>query len=91
MAGRLETNLEEELKKELVRPEFMSKPDSEWTEEEQKAAKEFEKKQLKVSFVFLKFTPFNTSPLDGVNFKVDIRMNSCGAILGLYCNLRTTS
>jgi len=48
MAGRLETNLEEELKKELVKPEFMSKPDSEWTEEEQKAAKEFEKKQLKL-------------------------------------------
>ena len=51
MAGRLEANLEEELKKELVKPEFMSKPDSEWTEEEQKAAKEFEKKQQKVCFV----------------------------------------
>ena len=60
MAGRLETNLEEELKKELVKPEFMSKPDSEWTEEEQKAAKEFEKKQLKVSFAVFKFTSSNT-------------------------------
>ena len=49
MAGRLETNLEEELKKELVKPEFMSKPEGEWTEEEQKAAKEFEKKEQKVS------------------------------------------
>lgn len=53
MAGRLETNLEEELKKELVKPEFMSKPDSEWTEEEQKAAKEFEKKEQKVVILYL--------------------------------------
>ena len=50
MAGRLEANLEEELKKELVKPEFMLMPDSEWTEEEQKAAKDFEKKQQKVRF-----------------------------------------
>ncbi len=48
MAGRLEANLEEELKKELVKPEFMEKPASEWTDEEQKAAKEFEKKEQRV-------------------------------------------
>eukprot|EP00795_Rhopilema_esculentum_P012071 gene12071-2664_t len=48
MAGRLEANPEEELKKELVKPEFMSKPATEWNEEEQKAAKEFEKKEQKL-------------------------------------------
>ncbi|XP_057306385.1 cilia- and flagella-associated protein 43-like [Hydractinia symbiolongicarpus] len=43
MAGRLETNLEDELKQEIERPEFMNvKPDNEWNEEEQKLAKEYE-------------------------------------------------
>lgn len=51
MAGRLETTLEEELKKDVVKPEFMLKPDSEWTEEEQKAAKDFEKKEQKVCII----------------------------------------
>ena len=52
MAGRLETNLEEELKKELEQPEFMSKPQDDWTEDEQKLAKEFEKKQQAVCDYF---------------------------------------
>lgn len=44
MQGRLEANLEDELKKDLVPPDFVaSKPQDEWTEEEQKAAKDFEK------------------------------------------------
>lgn len=46
MHGRLEANLEDELKKDLVPPEFMvNKPQDEWSEEEQKASKDFEKKQ----------------------------------------------
>lgn len=46
MHGRLEANLEDELKKDLVPPDFMvSKPLDEWSEEEQKASKDFEKKQ----------------------------------------------
>ena len=46
MQGRLEANIEDELKKDLVPPEFItSKPQEEWSEEEQKAAKEFEKKK----------------------------------------------
>ena len=48
MAGRLEANPEEELKKELVKPDFMAKPAEDWSEEEQKMAKEFEKKEQKV-------------------------------------------
>ncbi|PFX29198.1 cilia- and flagella-associated protein 43-like [Stylophora pistillata] len=46
MQGRLEANIEDELKKDLVPPEFIAnKPQDEWSEEEQKAAKEFEKKK----------------------------------------------
>ena len=52
MAGRLETNLEEELKQEIEEPEFMSKPSEEWSEEEQKLAKEHEKKKQQVSYYF---------------------------------------
>lgn len=49
MAGRLETNLEEELKQEIERPEFMNvKPSDEWSEEEQKLAKEYEIKTTQV-------------------------------------------
>jgi len=44
MAGRLETNLEEELKKDIEQPEFMCKPEQDWSEEEIKMAKEHEKK-----------------------------------------------
>jgi len=46
MQGRLEANPEDELKKDLLPPDFMTnKPQEEWTEEDQKAAKEFEKKK----------------------------------------------
>lgn len=46
MQGRLEANPEDELKKDLVPPEFITnKPQEEWSEEEQKAAKDFEKKK----------------------------------------------
>lgn len=46
MQGRLEANPEDELKKDLVPPEFITnKPLEEWNEEEQKAAKDFEKKK----------------------------------------------
>lgn len=46
MQGRLEANPEDELKKDLVPPEFITnKPQDEWSEEEQKAAKDFEKKK----------------------------------------------
>lgn len=49
MQGRLEANPEDELKKDLVPPDFMiSKPQEEWSEEDQKAAKEFEKKKQKL-------------------------------------------
>lgn len=49
MQGRLEANPEDELKKDLVPPDFMiSKPQGEWSEEDQKAAKEFEKKKQKL-------------------------------------------
>ena len=44
MKGRLETNVEDELKKDLDTPDFMAKREDEWSEEEQKLAKEFEKK-----------------------------------------------
>lgn len=49
MAGRLETNIEEELKEEIEEPEFMLKPAVEWNEEEQKLAKEHEKKKTQVN------------------------------------------
>ena len=52
MAGRLETNIEEELKEEIEEPEFMVKLPEEWSEEEQKLAKEYEKKKTLVSAVF---------------------------------------
>ena len=46
MQGRLEANPEDELKKDLVPPEFITnKSQEEWSEDEQKAAKEFEKKK----------------------------------------------
>lgn len=46
MQGRLEANPEDELKKDLVPPEFITnKPQEEWSEDEQKAAKDFEKKK----------------------------------------------
>lgn len=46
MKGKLETNPEDELKKDLEKPEFLvSKRQEEWSEEEQKLAKEFEKKE----------------------------------------------
>ena len=46
MQGRLEANPEDELKKDLVPPDFMiNKPQEEWSEDDQKAAKEFEKKK----------------------------------------------
>ena len=49
MQGRLEANPEDELKKDLVPPDFMiNKPQEEWSEEDQKAAKEFEKKKQKL-------------------------------------------
>ena len=49
MAGRLETNLEEELKKGLEPPEFFTTNQSDWTEDQVKIAKEFEKKKQAVS------------------------------------------
>ena len=52
MAGRLEANLEEELKKDIEKPEFMSKPQGEWSEDEVKLAKEYEKKVAQV-FAFM--------------------------------------
>ena len=45
MKGKLEANPEDELKKDLEKPEFMSKVVEEWSEEEHKLAKEFEKKE----------------------------------------------
>lgn len=48
MAGRLETDLEDELKKDIEKPEFMEKPEDKWTEEEQKLAKEYEKSKALV-------------------------------------------
>ncbi|CAB3997164.1 cilia- and flagella-associated 43-like [Paramuricea clavata] len=45
MKGVLEANPEDELKKDLERPEVLKKPEEEWGEEEQRVAKEFEKKE----------------------------------------------
>ena len=46
MQGRLEANPEDELKKDLVPPDFITnKPQEEWSEDEHKAAKEFDRKQ----------------------------------------------
>lgn len=45
MYGRLEANAEEELFKDLARPDFMSKDPAEMTEDEIRMAKEFEKKE----------------------------------------------
>lgn len=45
MKGVLEANPEDELKKDLERPEVLKKPEGEWGEEEQRVAKEFEKKE----------------------------------------------
>ena len=75
MAGRLEANPEEELKKELVKPEFMSKPATEWNEEEQKAAKEFEKKEQKVLLLHL-FYPCNQGEGLSVVAPYPIRANT---------------
>lgn len=50
MGGRLESNHEEELRKEIEVPEFMNvKLADEWDEEEQKVAKEYERKVIQVS------------------------------------------
>ena len=49
MAGRLETGIEDELKKEIEVPEFMEKPPERWTEDEHKLAKEYEQKKIEVS------------------------------------------
>jgi len=48
MAGRLETGIEDELKKEIEIPEFMEKPQERWNEEEHKLAKEYERKKAQV-------------------------------------------
>ena len=48
MAGRLETGIEDELKKEIEVPEFMEKPQEKWNEEEHKLAKEYERKKTQV-------------------------------------------
>lgn len=45
MKGVLEANPEEELKKDLERPEVLKKPEEEWGEDEHRVAKEFEKKE----------------------------------------------
>ena len=45
MKGVLEANPEDELKKDLERPEVLKKPEEEWGEEEVRVAKEFEKKE----------------------------------------------
>ena len=45
MKGVLEANPEDELKKDLERPEVLKKPEEEWGEEEERVAKEFEKKE----------------------------------------------
>ncbi|CAM4726849.1 unnamed protein product [Leuciscus chuanchicus] len=44
MGGVLELKKEDVLKTEVPQPEFMSKPEVQWTEEERKSFKEFEKK-----------------------------------------------
>ncbi|XP_064629915.1 cilia- and flagella-associated protein 43-like isoform X2 [Lineus longissimus] len=44
MGGVLEVKKEDELKKDVPVPAFMSKPAEEWTEDEQKLAKDYEKK-----------------------------------------------
>ncbi|XP_066933494.1 cilia- and flagella-associated protein 43-like [Clytia hemisphaerica] len=49
MAGRLETGIEDELKKEVEVPEFMDKPLERWTEDEHKLAKEYEQKKIELS------------------------------------------
>lgn len=49
MAGRLETGIEDELKKEIEVPDFMEKTQDKWSEDEQKQAKEFERKKAQVS------------------------------------------
>ena len=45
MKGVLEANPEDELKKDLERPEILKKPEEEWGEDEVRVAKEFEKKE----------------------------------------------
>lgn len=54
MAGRLETGIEDELKKEIEVPDFMEKPQEKWTEDEQKLAKDYERKKTQVSIFVLK-------------------------------------
>ena len=49
MAGRLETGIEDELKKDIEVPDFMEKPQEKWSEDEQKQAKEYERKRTQVS------------------------------------------
>ena len=45
MKGVLETNPEEELKKDLERPDVLKKSEEDWGEEEHRIAKEFERKE----------------------------------------------
>ncbi|KAK2896717.1 hypothetical protein Q8A67_011205 [Cirrhinus molitorella] len=49
MGGVLELRKEDVLKMEVPQPEFMSKPEVQWTEEERKSIKEFEKKAKELS------------------------------------------
>lgn len=67
MAGRLETDLEDELKKDIDQPEFMEKPRDTWTEEEQKLAKEYEKAKVQVRTHILKNTSFREYPVGPLN------------------------
>ncbi|XP_697139.4 cilia- and flagella-associated protein 43 [Danio rerio] len=49
MGGVLELKKEDVLRMEVPQPEFMSKPEAQWTEEERKSFKEFEKKAKELS------------------------------------------
>uniref|UniRef100_A0A9J7Z8Q9 Cilia- and flagella-associated protein 43 n=1 Tax=Cyprinus carpio carpio TaxID=630221 RepID=A0A9J7Z8Q9_CYPCA len=49
MGGVLELKKEDVLRMEVPQPEFMSKPEVQWTEEERKSFKEFEKKAKELS------------------------------------------
>ncbi|XP_059422267.1 cilia- and flagella-associated protein 43 isoform X2 [Carassius carassius] len=49
MGGVLELKKEDVLRMEVHQPEFMSKPEVQWTEEERKSFKEFEKKAKELS------------------------------------------
>ncbi|XP_043110587.1 cilia- and flagella-associated protein 43 [Puntigrus tetrazona] len=49
MGGVLELKKEDVLRVEVTQPEFISKPEMQWTEEERKSFKEFEKKAKELS------------------------------------------